>query len=211
MAVADQERARAELRGVASVAEASVTAEDPAPFVSLYQQRWESTDEALAQARAELVAVGGPDEVAAFDKVVEQVNEYRSVADAAMTTVLNTDKDSIMASAQEIQQQLRPPGLKAIVALEELANEQRGKLADEQAAADRAADAAECLRERRDFNVELAVQAEVIDNAAPAPTEHTFAVRVVNHRDDAVLLAHLVEFVERRNVAVHAEHTVGHE
>jgi diguanylate cyclase (GGDEF)-like protein len=140
MAIASQERARAELLAVTSVAAVSAVAEDPAPFLSLYQQQWASTDEALAQARAELVVVGEPDEVAGFDKAVEQVNEFQREADSGITSVLSTDKDGRLAAVQQMQERLQPLGATAVGALEELANDQRSKLADERAAADRAGD-----------------------------------------------------------------------
>jgi diguanylate cyclase (GGDEF)-like protein len=140
IAVASQERARAELLRGTIMAAVSVVAEDPGPSLSLYQQQWASTDEALAQARAELVVVGGPDEVAAFDKAVEQVNEFQREADSAITSVLNTGKENRLAAAQEMPLRLQPLGVAAIDALEELANDQMSKLADERAAADHASD-----------------------------------------------------------------------
>jgi diguanylate cyclase (GGDEF)-like protein len=136
IAVASQERARAELLGVTSVAAVSVVAEDPTSLLSLYQQQWASTDEALAQARAELIVVGDPKEVAAFDKAVEQVNEFQRETDSGITSVLSTDKDGKLAAVQQMQERLQPLGATAVGALEELAHDQRSKLADERAAAD---------------------------------------------------------------------------
>jgi diguanylate cyclase (GGDEF)-like protein len=141
IAVAGQERARAELLSVTSVAAVSVVAEDPAPFLSLYQQQWTSTDEALAQARAELVIIGEPDEVAAFDRAVEQVNKFQRESDSTIAAVLNTGTDSRLAAIRDAQERLQPLGAASIGALEELANEQSNKLAAERAAADRVGDA----------------------------------------------------------------------
>jgi len=140
IAVAGQERARAELLAVTSVAAVSALAEEPTPFLSLYQQQWTSTDEALAQARAELVIIGEPDEVAAFDRAVEQVNEFQRESDSTIAAVLNTGTDSRLAAIRDAQERLQPLSAAAIGALAELANDQRGKLADERAAADRAGD-----------------------------------------------------------------------
>ncbi len=140
MAVASQERARAELMRLTLIAAASTIVEDPTAYLSLYDQQWASTEEALAQARAELVVVGGPDEVAAFDSAVEQVSEYEREIDSAVASVLTTDTDTRLAAAREIPPRLQPLGATATGALADLANDQRSKLADERAAADRAGD-----------------------------------------------------------------------
>ena len=65
------------------------------------------------------------------------------------------------------------------------------------------------LRERSHLDVHPAVQAEVIDGAGAPVPEHAARVRVVDHHDRAVLLSDLDEPRERRDVAVHGEHTVG--
>jgi len=140
MAVASQERARAELMRLTLIAAAATIVEDPTAYLSLYDQQWASTEDALAQARAELLVVGGPDEVAAFDRAVEQANEYEREIDSAVASVLTTDTDTRLAAAREIPPRLQPLGAAANGALADLANDQRSKLADERAAADRAGD-----------------------------------------------------------------------
>jgi len=140
MAIAGQERVRAELLRATIVAATSAIAEDPTPFLSVNEQQWASTEEALAQARAELIIIGEPDEVAAFDRAVEQIHEYQRETDSAIASMLNTDADTRLAAAREIPPRLQPLGAAAIGALENLANDQRSKLADERAAADRAGD-----------------------------------------------------------------------
>lgn len=78
-------------------------------------------------------------------------------------------------------------------------------------ARDDAADHAERLAERADLQVEHAVQAEMVHDAAAAAAQHALAVRIIHHRQHAVLLRDLAEPVERRDVAVHAEHAIGDE
>ena len=60
-----------------------------------------------------------------------------------------------------------------------------------------------------DFDVEFAVQAKVIDDAAPAVAQHALAVGVIHHREHPVLFRDLVDFIQRRDVAVHREDAVG--
>ena len=81
-------------------------------------------------------------------------------------------------------------------------------LDDDRLAGHQAADHAKGLAQRADLDIDPAVQAEVIDDAAPAAAQHAFAVRVVHHQHDAVLLGHFAHLVQRRDVAVHAEDAV---
>ena len=71
------------------------------------------------------------------------------------------------------------------------------------------AEYADGLGEGADLDVDLAVQAEVVDGAAPVAAHDARCVRVVNHGDAAVFLGEFDELVEFGDVAVHAEHTVG--
>ena len=72
-----------------------------------------------------------------------------------------------------------------------------------------AADHAKRFAHRADFNIDLAVQVKVIHDAAPALAQNAFAVRVIDHQQDIVFLRHSVQFRQRRDVAVHAEHAIG--
>ena len=75
---------------------------------------------------------------------------------------------------------------------------------------DDAAHDAERFGERPHFHIELAVQPKVVaDDAAPAVPQHAFAVRVIDHREQPVFLRHLVNFVQRCDVAVHRKDAVG--
>ncbi len=76
-------------------------------------------------------------------------------------------------------------------------------------AGDDPADDAERLRKRPDLDIDLAVQAEVIDDPAAAPAQHALTVGVVDHQQVVVLLGDGVDLIERRHIAVHAEHPVG--
>ena len=49
----------------------------------------------------------------------------------------------------------------------------------------------------------------MVHDAAAARAQHALAVGVVHHERDAVLLGHRGDFVQRRDVAVHAEDAVG--
>ncbi len=80
---------------------------------------------------------------------------------------------------------------------------------DDLVAGHQPADHAEGLGERADLDIHLAVQAEVVHDAAPALAEHAFAVGVVHHEHDVVLAGDLVQRRQRRDVAVHAEDAVG--
>ena len=51
-----------------------------------------------------------------------------------------------------------------------------------------AADHAKSLAHRADFDIDFAMQAKVIDDAAPTLAEHAFAMRVIDHQQDIVLL-----------------------
>jgi len=52
------------------------------------------------------------------------------------------------------------------------------------------------------------MQAKVINDAAPTPADNAFAMRVVNHQHDVVPAGHLIDFIQRRQVAIHAENTI---
>ena len=71
------------------------------------------------------------------------------------------------------------------------------------------ADHAKGLAQRADLDMDAAVQAKVIDDAAPALAQHAFAVGVVHHEHDAMFLGDVADLVQRRDVAVHAEDAVG--
>ncbi len=51
----------------------------------------------------------------------------------------------------------------------------------------------------------------MIHQAAAALADYALAVGIVDHGDEPVALGNLVELVERRHVAVHAEHAVSDE
>ena len=51
----------------------------------------------------------------------------------------------------------------------------------------------------------------MVHRAAAAPAEHAAAVRIVDHHHRAEFLGDLNQIRERRNVAIHAEHAVGHD
>ena len=56
------------------------------------------------------------------------------------------------------------------------------------ASGDHAAHDAKGLAHRADFDIDTAVQAKMIDNAAPTLAQHAFAVGVINHEHDVVAL-----------------------
>src|SRR5690606_40327147 len=55
---------------------------------------------------------------------------------------------------------------------------------------------AECLAHRANFNIDLTVQPEMIDNAASAFAEHAFAVRVVHHEQNVMRVRHFIRSEE---------------
>ncbi len=68
---------------------------------------------------------------------------------------------------------------------------------------------AEGFRQRADFNVDLAMQAKVVHDAAPALAQHALAVGVIDHQDGLIILADGVDLVQRGDIAIHAEDPVG--
>ena len=68
---------------------------------------------------------------------------------------------------------------------------------------------AEGLGQRAHLDVDPAVQPEVVDDAPPAPAEHSLAVGVVHHDQGLVGLGDGDDGVERGDVAVHGEDAVG--
>ena len=82
-------------------------------------------------------------------------------------------------------------------------------LAQRLAAGDVAAQHADRLGQRPDLDVDPAVQAEVVDAAAPVAAQHAGGVRVVDVDDRIGLLGGLHDLGQAGDVAVHAEHAIG--
>ena len=78
-------------------------------------------------------------------------------------------------------------------------------------AGDERAVGAERLAERADDHVDLALEPGLGDGAAAARPERAGAVRVVDHHAHVVAPRELDDLLERRDVAVHREHAVGHD
>ena len=79
------------------------------------------------------------------------------------------------------------------------------------AAGDVAAEGADSLRQGPDLDGNPAVQPEVVDGAASIPPQHARRVGVVDEHGRPDLLGRLHDPGERGNVAVHAEHPIGHD
>ena len=53
------------------------------------------------------------------------------------------------------------------------------------------------------------VEVKVIDNPAPAFAQHAFAMGVVDHNQDAMLLSYVDNRRQRRNIAIHTKDAIG--
>ena len=53
------------------------------------------------------------------------------------------------------------------------------------------------------------MQTIVADRAAAMLAQHPRGMRIVDHRDRAIVLGQIGDSIERRDIAIHAEHTVG--
>jgi hypothetical protein len=67
------------------------------------------------------------------------------------------------------------------------------------------------LRQRSDLDGDPAVQVEMVDAPSPVAPEDARRVGVVDHDGRTELLGRLDDAGERRDVAVHREHAVGHD
>jgi len=134
------EDARAQLFLGATWVASSAAAEDPALFYDLYRQADEALRKGLAQARAELVAMGEKDELAAVDEAATQIDQLSQELDILWDFSLTADVDARVETAQQEVPRLWPVAMGVMGNLEQLAEEQQAELAAERAAADRAAD-----------------------------------------------------------------------
>jgi len=82
---------------------------------------------------------------------------------------------------------------------------------ERRAPADRAARRAERLAKRPHLNVDALPHAQLRGEAAAARTEHAHTMRLINHEPCAEPLLELHDLAQRREVAVHAENTLGND
>ena len=75
-------------------------------------------------------------------------------------------------------------------------------------ARDHSADHAERLGQRADLHVDLAVQVEMVHDAATALAQNTFAVGVIDHGHQVKFFCHIHEFIEGGVIAIHRENAI---
>jgi diguanylate cyclase (GGDEF)-like protein/PAS domain S-box-containing protein len=119
----------------------SALVDDPAPLLELHRQATLAAREDLDRARAELIALGDKDEVAALDELAQQMDQLAQTLDTVWVPSPATDWNTRMERAQQLLPILEPVGQTMVTGLEQLAEGQQAKLAAEHTAADRAADA----------------------------------------------------------------------
>ena len=73
------------------------------------------------------------------------------------------------------------------------------------------AGAGERFREAAAHEVDLVVQLEVIDRAAPLPAEHAETVGVIKHQETAVLLGRFDDLRQANDMALHRIHALDHD
>ena len=52
------------------------------------------------------------------------------------------------------------------------------------------------------------MQTEVVHDAAPAPSQNPLPMGIIYHQQDVIPLRHVIDFIQRGHIAVHAEYTV---
>ena len=126
--VAALESASAEfLRGTTLLATA-VFAEDAAPYISLYSQAQNAADSSLERARAQLVAIGDANEIAAFDDFLSQMGQSRQELDALAELNATLDRATRIERGLQSSAQVEP-GVTAMMAdLGALSSEQQAKM-----------------------------------------------------------------------------------
>jgi hypothetical protein len=139
-AVAALESARARFFLTSALLATPVFAEHPASFRNLYGQAWLETDEAMAEARTEVIVVGELEELAAFDRLAGQMDEVQQQTDVIMASLPAFGRDARIGLALQYLPRLWPVAEATISQLGQLAQEHQTKLAAERGAADRAGD-----------------------------------------------------------------------
>jgi PAS domain S-box-containing protein len=132
------EDARAQTFLAATWVATSAFAEDPAPLHDLYRQAALASRQHLDEARAELIAMGAKEQLAAVEDVGRQMDELEQEVDTLWAFSLAADRDARIETAQREMPRLWPLAMGVIGGLEQLANEHQSELAAERAAADSA-------------------------------------------------------------------------
>ena len=123
------------LRGTTLLATA-VFAEDAAPYISLYGQAQNAADSSLERARAQLVAIGDANEIAAFDDLLSQMGQSRQELDALAESNATLDRTTRIERGLQSSAQVEP-GVTAMMAdLGALSSEQQAEMVAERAVAD---------------------------------------------------------------------------
>ncbi len=118
---------------------AATFAEDLTPLQDLHRETDAVVRQDLAQARADLTAMGETDDLSSLDRVVEQMDELVQESDL-LVSFASMETGARVEVAQEYYPILWPKVETLIAGLDELAKRQQIKLAAEQAAANRASD-----------------------------------------------------------------------
>jgi len=118
----------------------AIFVEDPRLAVGFYYQVKAKATEDVAQARAGLVAMGEMNEAAALDSFFGKILDLSQAVEQIAAAGLTADKDTRIALGQQYAPQSYHYYQTMMNDLEQLADGQRSKLADERAAAERASD-----------------------------------------------------------------------
>lgn len=118
---------------------AATFAEDLTPLQGLYRETDAVVRQDLAQARADLTAMGETDDLSSLDGIVEQMDELRQESDL-LVPFASMETGARVEVAQEYYPILWPKVETLIAGLDELAKRQQSELAGERAAANRASD-----------------------------------------------------------------------
>jgi len=132
--------ARARFFQAAALMATAPFTEDSASQLAMFQSTTAEAKEGLAQARAELAAVGDAEAMVALDGLIAQQDQFIEGSKAYVAIVASADSETLFQLARELMPKLWPGAVAMIGGMEQLASEQQAKLTAERAAADKAAD-----------------------------------------------------------------------
>jgi diguanylate cyclase (GGDEF)-like protein/PAS domain S-box-containing protein len=133
------QHARAQFFLEAGAATAQILIRDPM-VTERYERAAAELREDLSQARAELIASGKTDDIAALDALTERIDSIEATIQAGMPILLAGDPEDMFALASAAWPRIWPNVDAAMNELETLAAAQQNEVAADAAAANRAAD-----------------------------------------------------------------------
>ncbi len=132
--------ARAQLFRGSTLITAAVFAKDPNPPTDSYEQAQVLGDQALDQARSQLVAMNETDALEALNSFSLNLSDLRQDVETVLISTLGLDSETRLEVGQQYYPQMWPRLDQILTDLDGLAAEQQTKLAAEQAEANRASD-----------------------------------------------------------------------